>query len=333
MRHTACSARRHDRDGAGTGSRAAPRERPCVHERRDPGDPGARGDRPGRAGDGAQRSRGMPGPRGSITAMPSTSSSTSTSRAQRPTAKASAHSTMRHSASSPRPSAASRRPALLREIAAEAVRRHARMEPDGPSQRTYYIFRTLRALETERIRSELAAPPVGANPRRHDGGGVAGRLREARADRMIAEFERSSRARCGTDSWRIVGGRTPWPPCCVRRCPRPEFLTASVATISKMNDIVEPLARRSPASSPMSRRPRRAPAWTCARPSVDRCRREAPVTLHPTSSRPDASAPRLVLADISGSVAAFAGFALQLVVRAQDPLIIVRSFVFVRRRR
>ncbi|WP_022877747.1 VWA domain-containing protein [Microbacterium sp. B19] len=216
---------------------------------------------------------------------------------------------------------------FLREIAAEAVRRFAKMEPGRAVAGTYYIFRTLRELHVEEIRATLTAPRDGVL---HGGmAGVADRLRDARADRAVAEFERTVESEVRR---RLVADRGADAVAAVLRAPLPtdaDFLTASTATIARMNEVVEPLGRR------LSRvLAEQSPASARSRLDVRATIRASMSTGgSPVSLRhlpPDPLRPRLVvLADVSGSVAAFAGFALQLAFALKSRFSSVRSFVFV----
>lgn len=223
---------------------------------------------------------------------------------------------------------------LLREIAAEAVTRHARMEPGRAVAGTYYIFRTLRGLGGVTLRDAFDADgdvdEILADGILGDGlGELARRQREAQADAAVTQFERIVESEVRR---RLVADRGADAVAAVLRSPLPadaDFLTASASTVAKMNEIVEPLARR------LSRVLADESAGS-ARPRLDvrRTIRQSlstggsPVTLRYLP--PDPLRPRLVvIADISGSVAAFAAFAMQLTFSLKTRFSSLRSFVFV----
>lgn len=216
---------------------------------------------------------------------------------------------------------------LLRQIAAEAVTRHAGMEPGRAVAGTYYVFRTLRALDGDQLRERLAAASDTAP--RGTLGALARRLREDHADAAATEFERIVESEVRT---RLVADRGADAVAAVLRSPLPEdadFLTASVATIATMNEIVEPLARRLSrllADESAARGRPRLDIRGTIRQSLSTG--GSPVTLRYLP--PDPLRPRLVvIADISGSVAAFAGFAMQLTFSLKTRFSSLRSFVFV----
>lgn len=217
---------------------------------------------------------------------------------------------------------------LLREIAAEAVDRHARIQPGRAVAGTYYIFRTLRGVDAD----TLGVAVEGEDPV-DDGPGstsvIARAMRERHALDAVADFERIVESEVRR---RLVAERGADDVAVALRSPLPEdedFLTASLATIERMAQIVEPLGRalgRQLADRQKSAARRRLDIRGTIRESLSTG--GAPVTLRYLPPQPPK--PRLlVLADISGSVASFASFALQLTYALRGHFSSLRSFVFV----
>jgi uncharacterized protein with von Willebrand factor type A (vWA) domain len=220
---------------------------------------------------------------------------------------------------------------LLRELAAEAVTRHARIEPGRAVAGTYYIFRTLRALDVEGLRAVFGEAGLEGDDPPLDGplGDLAGRLRAARADAAFSDFERIVESEVRR---RLVADRGADAVAAALRTPLPtdaDFLTASTEVVARMSEMVEPLARR-------LSRVLADEAAAASRPRIDirgTIRRSLSTGGSPVTIRflpPDPVKPRLVLiADISGSVASFAGFAIQLAYSLKSRFSSLRSFVFV----
>lgn len=220
---------------------------------------------------------------------------------------------------------------LLRELAAEAVTRHARIEPGRAVAGTYYIFRTLRGLDVEGLRAAFGERGTDADDLPLDGplSDLSGRLHAARADAAFSDFERVVESEVRR---RLVADRGADAVAAVLRSPLPtdaDFLTASAEVVARMNEMVEPLARR------LSRVLADESA-AASRPRIDirsTIRRSLSTGGSPVAIRflpPDPVKPRLVvIADISGSVASFAGFAIQLAHSLKSRFSSLRSFVFV----
>jgi len=194
---------------------------------------------------------------------------------------------------------------LQRAIAGVLVDRHAGIEPGRRVAGTYYLFRALRGVDLTamlgRLRDDAAGPGASL---------VDTRLAEVAAAELVdafrAEVENEIRARLVADRGAADVART-------LRKPLPEdldFLNATRVDAAAIRDALRPLARKLATRLARKRRAHRA----------------APLAFRkPYPARPDL----VVLADISGSVATFATFTLQLVHALRSEFARVRTFAFV----
>ncbi len=214
---------------------------------------------------------------------------------------------------------------LLREIAAEAIARHARIQPGRRVAGTYYIFRTMEAMGLDSLREEiLAAPPQDAPTVDW----ITGQKRQrGRADAVtaferIVESEVRNRLAAELGASNLAG---------MLRNPLPEdteFLRASVDAVKLMDAAIAPLART--LGRILREERRSSPRTIDVRRTLRRSLSHGgtPVDLEFRPSKP--AKPRLViLADVSGSVANFAAFGLQLAFALRSHFSRQRSFVFV----
>jgi uncharacterized protein with von Willebrand factor type A (vWA) domain len=214
---------------------------------------------------------------------------------------------------------------LLRELARQAVARLGGMHAGRPVGATFYVFRTLRQLDAEGALERLLAD---AGPGAA-GDDLAGRLERdelrARLDRLRAEIEDEVRRR-------LVGEQGPEAVVGALRRPLPadvDFLHASPDDLANLRRTLQPLARRMAARLARKRRHHRRGRLDMRR-TVRQSLSYGGVPVDPRFRRPHPSKPEiLVLADISGSVAAFARFTLQFVHAISGQFSRVRSFVFI----
>ncbi len=218
-------------------------------------------------------------------------------------------------------------PDALRRFAAAAVERHAGMEPGRPVGGTYYLYRTLRALDLDglldRLMEQIAAQQ----------GGFADELAErlareelaARIQRLRQEVEAEIRRR-------LVADRGPQAMARSLRAKLPEdveFMHASRDEMVALQRAIGPLARALAARLAMRRR-RHHRGQLDFRSTVRHSLAYGGVPADPRFRRPHPSKPEImVIADISGSVASFARFTLQLVHALASQFSRVRSFVFI----
>jgi len=213
---------------------------------------------------------------------------------------------------------------MLRAVASLFVDRHAGIEPGRPVAGTYYLFRTMRAVDPDRLMTRLTEEADRADPT-----GLQRRLQledyEAQMTRFRAAVEAEVRRRLVDDRGAAAVART------LRR-PLPEdvdFLTSSRDQIAAMRTVLEPLARRLGARLAEKRRHRR-PGTLDFRRTMRASLSTGGVPVRPVFRKPHPAKPELfVLADISGSVSTFAAFTLQLTYALRSQFSRVRSFVFV----
>ncbi len=214
---------------------------------------------------------------------------------------------------------------MVRTIAGIFVDRHAGIEPGRPVAGTYYVFRTLRAIDPDKLMARLVA----ADPQPSDQPALLRRLQldghEARLQRLRQAVEAEVRRRLVADRGAEAVART------LRR-PLPEdvdFLTSSREQIVAMRGVIDPLTRRLAGRLAEKRRHRRRGALDFRR-TVRKSLGTGGVPVDPVFRKPRPSKPELiVLADISGSVSTFAAFTLQLMFALRSQFSRVRTFVFV----
>jgi uncharacterized protein with von Willebrand factor type A (vWA) domain len=209
---------------------------------------------------------------------------------------------------------------LLRELARQAVARLGGMHAGRPVGGTFYVFRTLRQLDAEGALERLLAGPAGGLDRR-----LERDEHRTRLDRLRAEIEAEVRRR-------LVAEQGPEAVAGALRRPLPadvDFLHASPEDLAALRRTLQPLARRMAARLARKRRHHRHGRLDMRR-TVRHSLSYGGVPLAPQFRRAHPSKPEiLVLADISGSVAAFARFTLQFVHAISGQFSRVRSFVFI----
>jgi uncharacterized protein with von Willebrand factor type A (vWA) domain len=217
--------------------------------------------------------------------------------------------------------------AMLRAAARQSVRRYAGMEPGRPVGGTYYLYRTLRNLGLddlldklmEQRRAEDALPLEGLEER------LARDDYEARIDRLRKEVEAEIRRRLVADRGVEAMART-------LRKPLPEdidFMHASREELAMLRKALYPLTRRLAVRLTRKRRHGRKGALDF-RSTVRHSLSYGGVPAEPKFKYPRPAKPEIfVIADVSGSVAAFARFTLHLVYAIGAQFSKVRSFVFI----
>lgn len=215
---------------------------------------------------------------------------------------------------------------LLRRVVEVVVDRHAGFEPGRAVAGTLYRLRTLRAIDPEAIRTALRPAESGSPPtmtRLHR------RTESERLDESLLRLERSVDAEVRR---RLVADRGADDVARVSRRPLPEdvdFLRAASAEVDAVRAAIQPMAVKL-ASGLTAKRLRRARGVLDVRRTLRAALSTGGVAVHPAYRPRRRAKPRLVvLADISGSVATFAGFTLQLVYALRTEFADVRCFVFV----
>jgi uncharacterized protein len=217
--------------------------------------------------------------------------------------------------------------ALMKALARQAVRRYAGMEPGRPVGGTYYLYRTLRNLDIDHMLDRLmqqareqAPEPLTSLEERLERDEF-----EARADRLRKEIEAEIRRRLVADRGVEAMAKT-------LRKPLPEdvdFMHASREEMASLRKAIYPLTRKLAVRLARKRRHGRKGPLDF-RSTVRHSLSTGGVPLEPRFRYPRPAKPEIfVVADISGSVAAFARFTLHLVYAISNQFSKVRSFVFI----
>jgi uncharacterized protein len=217
--------------------------------------------------------------------------------------------------------------AMMRALARQAVTRYAGMEPGRPVGGTYYLYRTLRNLDLDNVLEQLMAQardeaPAPLSP-------LEERLEkdefESRVDRLKQEIEAEIRRRLVADRGVEAMAKT-------LRKPLPEdvdFMHASREELMSLRKAIYPLTRKLAVRLARKRRHGRKGPLDF-RNTVRHSLSYGGVPADPKFRYPRPAKPEIfVIADISGSVAAFARFTLQLVYAISGQFSRVRSFVFI----
>lgn len=217
--------------------------------------------------------------------------------------------------------------AMLRALARQAVQRYAGMEPGRPVGGTYYLYRTLRNLDLDGMLDKLLEAS------RQEAGGELTDLEERletdelndRIEQFKKEIEAEIRRRLVADRGAEAMAKT-------LRKPLPEdveFMHASRDEMQNLKKALQPLTRKLAARLARKRRHGRKGPLDF-RNTVRHSLSYGGVPAEPKFKYPRPAKPELmVVADISGSVAAFARFTLMLVYAIQGSFSKVRSFVFI----
>ncbi len=217
--------------------------------------------------------------------------------------------------------------AMLRAIARAAVTRYAGMEPGRPVGGTYYLYRTLRQLDLEAVlekmmnatRAETKGELTDLEER------LAREEYEARMEALRREIEAEIRRRLVADRGAEAVAKS-------LRKPLPEdidFMHASREELVALRKAIAPLTRKLAVRLARKRRHGRKGPLDF-RSTVRHSLSYGGVPAEPKFRYPRPSKPEImVVADISGSVAAFARFTLQMVYAISSQFSRVRSFVFI----
>ncbi|MBI1844082.1 MAG: VWA domain-containing protein [Actinobacteria bacterium] len=217
--------------------------------------------------------------------------------------------------------------AQMRAVARQAVRRFSGMEPGRPVGGTYYLYRTLRNLDLdnvvermmEAVREQADAPLTALEER------LERDELESRVDKLKQEVEAEIRRHLVADRGIDAMART-------LRKPLPEdidFMHANREEMAQLKRSLHPLTRKLAVRLARKRRHGRKGPLDF-RATVRSSLSYGGVPAEPKFRYPRPHKPEIfVIADISGSVAAFARFTLQLVYAISGQFSKVRSFVFI----
>jgi uncharacterized protein len=216
---------------------------------------------------------------------------------------------------------------MMRAIAKAAVTRFSGMEPGRPVGGTYYLYRTLRNLDLDGMLEKLMEAS------KQQAGGELTPLEErlekdeyeSRINQMRQEIEAEIRRRLVADRGAEAMAKT-------LRKPLPEdvdFMHATRDEMASLRKAIYPLTRKLAVRLARKRRHGRKGPLDFRR-TVRASLSYGGVPADPKFKYPRPAKPEIfVIADISGSVAAFARFTLQLVYAISGQFSKVRSFVFI----
>ena len=216
--------------------------------------------------------------------------------------------------------------AMLRALARQAVTRFSGMEPGRPVGGTYYLYRTLRNLDLDGVLERLmAAAREGADRLTSLEERLVRDEYEARIDRLRKEVEAEIRRRLVMDRGAEAMAKT-------LRKPLPEeieFMHASKDELAALRRAIYPLTRRLAVRLARKRRHGRKGPLDF-RNTMRHSLSYGGVPAEPKFRYPRPAKPEIiVVADISGSVAAFARFTLMFVYAIAAQFSRVRAFVFI----
>jgi len=227
----------------------------------------------------------------------------------------------------------------LRQLAEEYVRRYAALEPGAPVAGVFAMIAASEAANLDSIRAELLAGGEGGGGGSGAGGAgaggsgaggsaaIAGRLRRGEADRAVDSFRAELRAAIRRALVADRGARAVSKTLRVRLAEDVDIATASAAEHEAMVASIGPLAHQ--LSKLLAQQEFRRPRLSIRR------------TLHlamgtggvpfriGTEPAPPPKPEIVVLCDVSGSVATFSRFTLNLLIALDSRLSRLRAFSFV----
>ena len=217
--------------------------------------------------------------------------------------------------------------AMMAAMARAAVTQFAGMEPGRPVGGTYYLYRTLRNLDLDGMLDRLMEQ---AQERSEgDMTSLQERLEREECENRIEGLKREIEAEIRR---RLVADRGVEAMAKTLRKPLPEdvdFMHASREEMANIRKAIQPLTRKLAARLARKRKHKRRGPLDF-RATVRQSLSYGGVPAEPRFKNPRPNKPELVVvADISGSVAAFARFTLHLVYALQNQFSKVRSFVFI----
>ncbi len=217
--------------------------------------------------------------------------------------------------------------AMMRALAKQAVQRFAGMEPGRPVGGTYYLYRTLRNLDLDNMLEKLMQ--ANRDSAQQDLTKLEERLEKDEFESRIEQFKQEVEAEIRR---KLVADRGAEAMAKTLRKPLPEdvdFMHASREEMQSLKKALQPLTRKLAAKLARKRRHGRKGPLDF-RNTVRHSLSYGGVPADPKFKYPRPAKPELmVVADISGSVAAFARFTLMLVYAIQGQFSKVRSFVFI----
>ena len=217
--------------------------------------------------------------------------------------------------------------AMMRAAARQAVRRYAGMEPGRPVGGTYYQYKVLRNLNLDEVLEQLMEHSREESPEPLTP--LEERLERDEFEHRIEELRKEIEAEIRR---RLVADRGVEAMAKTLRKPLPEdidFMHASREEMAQLRKALQPLTRRLAVRLARKRRHGRKGPLDF-RNTVRHSLSYGGVPAEPKFKYPRPAKPEIfVIADISGSVAAFARFTLHLVYAISNQFSKVRSFVFI----
>ncbi len=214
----------------------------------------------------------------------------------------------------------------LRRLVHLAVDRLSGIQPGRPVGGRYYFYRVMRRLDGDALARRLLdalGAPAPADDR------LGARLSAEDVDALLEQFRRELRSEIVR---RLVADRGSEAVARTLRTPLVEDLDLMHATreeLARIEQVVTPLARKL-ATRLAQRRRRGRKGRLDARRTIRRSLSHGGVLLDPQFKPPRRSKPELVLlCDVSGSMATFARFTLQLTYAISHQFSKVRAFAFV----
>jgi len=215
---------------------------------------------------------------------------------------------------------------LMRAVSRVAVQRFAGMEPGRPVGGTYYLYRTLRNLDLEGVLERMLKEAESAESNLDS---LSQKLVKDEYEHRIEELKKQIEAEIRR---RLVADRGVEAMAKTLRKPLPEdvdFMHASREEMVALKRAIWPLTRKLAARLARKRRHGRKGPLDF-RNTVRHSLSYGGVPAEPKFKYPKPGKPEImVIADISGSVAAFARFTLHLVYALNSQFSKVRSFVFI----
>jgi hypothetical protein len=216
---------------------------------------------------------------------------------------------------------------MMAAMARAAVTQFAGMEPGRPVGGTYYLYRTLRNLDLDGMLERMMEEA--GEKSESDLTSLQERLEREEFQNRIEDLKKEIEAEIRR---RLVADRGVEAMAKTLKKPLPEdvdFMHASREEMASIRKAIQPLTRKLAARLARKRKHKRRGPLDF-RATVRQSLSYGGVPAEPRFRNPKPNKPELiVVADISGSVAAFARFTLHLVYALQNQFSKVRSFVFI----
>lgn len=213
----------------------------------------------------------------------------------------------------------------MARLVSGAVDRYAGMQAGRPVGGRYYAYRVLRRIDTDELFERLIAALA---PQAHDGG-IDERIERERAEALVQQVRDQLEQEI---TGRMIADRGRRQVAANRRMPLVEDIDLMHATRSEIAELeraIRPLARKL-ATRLGQRRRHGSKGRLDVRRTIRRSLGHGGVMLEPQFKPPRKSKPEIViLCDVSGSMATFARFTMQLTYAISAELAKVRVFAFI----